>query len=571
MGAESVAELARILAEIRAGNDSTDLRDQLIDLRLSGNPEEDALLMKIGATRGWGRVVGQIRGAVKKPEPKEKGSAKSSARKPPAPQGRPRIVVSGADPRDVIRAAWRVLNDGDDEARLYQQEGRVVKVRRSDAGACIVQCGANQIRAMLNDEAQWAEIVKRDGETVEKLIPPPQWIGEMMAAAPDPGLPTLIGIASSPYLSPDRKIVYQRGYNARSRMILLEEWRDLPRYTVEEAVAVLQEWLVDFKFARDSDRCNALALFLLPFVRPAVEGPTPGHMIEAASPGSGKSLLAQVLMLPSLGVKVKASPFADSEEERRKALAAVMAAGRAAVLLDNLKGRIDSQVLEGVLTSEAWADRQLGTMAEILVPNRATWAMTSNNAEMSLDLARRCMRVRLDPGDERPYERNEWVHPDITGYTIERRRDLVGAALWLIQHWLSAGGAPPARCLNSFEAWSRIVGGVLTHAGIGGWMDDRDDLYRNADRQSEEWRVFIERWGEVHGEATVSGRQLLMLIDAVQVLQGVIGDGGDRSQMTRLGAAIGRQRGRIFGAWKVADRVYDRTGAVYQLVKVEAK
>jgi len=57
---------------------------------------------------------------------------------------------------------------------------------------------------------------------------------------------------------------------------------------------LLDELLIDFPFADEASRANALALLLLPYVRPLIVGPTPLHLITAPTQGTGKDLLAQL-------------------------------------------------------------------------------------------------------------------------------------------------------------------------------------------------------------------------------------------------------------------------------------
>lgn len=508
-------------------------------------------------------------------EDAEKAEARKSS-KPPPPEThpptsteKPRVIVNDRDPQQVIDDAWRVLSGGDDLDRIYQQEGRVVRVVTGSGGARIQPCGAGELRAMLMQAGIF--ITRRiggQGVAVDSMVPPATWIGEAMAALPDRSLPTLTALAHAPYVTASGRIVRAAGYDAESKILLLSDWSDLPAMSVRAALALIDDWLCDFRMTAASDAANARALFLLPFLRPAIAGPTPGHLIEASAPGSGKSLLAKVLLMVGTGAAPKPAPFSDAEEERRKQLAALLGAGRAAILLDNLKGKVDSPTLEGMLTSDIWSDRLLGTMGEVSIPNRAAWVMTANNAELSLDLARRSLRIRLDPGVERPYERTEWRHPDIAGYTTERRRDLIAAAVALIGAWIEGGRPGPGAMLGSYEDWSRVVGGVLACAGVPGWLEDRADLYRNADQAGEEWARFVAAWAERHADAPVNGRQLVQVATNAEVLQGTIGDGGDRSQTTRLGKAISRQRGRIFGLWRIGERGYDMNGALYRLERI---
>jgi hypothetical protein len=55
---------------------------------------------------------------------------------------------------------------------------------------------------------------------------------------------------------------------------------------------IVDDLLIDFPFVSDPDRAHAVALFLLPFVRELIAGPTLLHLIEAPTMGSGKGLLA---------------------------------------------------------------------------------------------------------------------------------------------------------------------------------------------------------------------------------------------------------------------------------------
>jgi hypothetical protein len=43
------------------------------------------------------------------------------------------------------------------------------------------------------------------------------------------------------------------------------------------------------------------------------------------------------------------------------------------------------------------SDRLLGQTRMLVLPNRATWIATANNPQLSLEIARRCIRIRLDP------------------------------------------------------------------------------------------------------------------------------------------------------------------------------
>ena len=60
---------------------------------------------------------------------------------------------------------------------------------------------------------------------------------------------------------------------------------------IERARALwLTELMGDFPFVSDAERAHALGLGLLPFLRDLISGPTPLHLIEKPSPGTGAGL-----------------------------------------------------------------------------------------------------------------------------------------------------------------------------------------------------------------------------------------------------------------------------------------
>ena len=84
---------------------------------------------------------------------------------------------------------------------------------------------------------------------------------------------------------------------------------------VRRAMNMLVEPIADFPFADAGGRALALVVMLLSFVRRHIDGPTPLHLIEKTTPGTGASLLIDVLLSPALGAniaKTSAPPLTSS-------------------------------------------------------------------------------------------------------------------------------------------------------------------------------------------------------------------------------------------------------------------
>jgi hypothetical protein len=136
------------------------------------------------------------------------------------------------------------------------------------------------------------------------------------------------------------------------------------------------------------------------------------------------------------------------------------------ILLDNIRGRLASAVIEAKSLSPVVSFRILGQSATIERPNTYLWAVTANGTEATSDLISRSLPIRLYfEGD--PRKRNFSV--DVIEYAQEHRIEILGELLGLVQRWLENGksvGNHRHRCHD----WASIIGGILDVAGLGRWF-----------------------------------------------------------------------------------------------------
>lgn len=484
----------------------------------------------------------------------------------------PAICASKRQGSVIISEAWRAVLARNNPPRLFLQAGRLVGIRRSERGAVVRQLLPVDVQSDLLRAARWIKYRKankdepsKHGWVEEDMEHPPDFVAADMHAAPIDRLPVLDGLVFAPVYDATGKLLASPGYHASGRLSYETPapFRRMDLTPDQARDIVLDEWLGDFPFALPSDRAHAIAMLLLPFVRRMVDGPTPAHLIEAPRPGSGKSLLARTLSIVSLGRHPEATPFSDNEEERRKALLTALAAGRPVVFIDNVKGRVDSPTIEGMLTATSWADRELGRIGEIVVPNYATWVITSNNADVSLDFARRSVRIRLDPQVERPEERTGFrIAEPLETWTVRNRNRLVSACLTLIDRWLEErdgkGYVYRGPCLGSFESWSQVLGGILEANGVEGFLRDRQTFREAVDTQGREWTAFVDAWAETLAQRSACApegltiAELVSLADDTGLLMSQLGDGNEKSRQIRLSKLLHRQRDGVTGTWRVA-------------------
>ena len=194
-----------------------------------------------------------------------------------------------------------------------------------------------------------------------------------------------------------------------------------------------EELFGDFPFTGAAERAHVVALLLLGFLRGMIIGPTPLHLIEKPTPGTGATLMVDAISTILTGEGASVMTEGRDDEEWRKRVTAKLRQIPSMVLIDNLRHKLDSSAMAAVLTAPFWEDRILGVSEMTRLPIRCLWIATGNNPEFSNEMARRIVRIRLDANVEQPWHRSGFRHPDLMIWVRAPRARLVSACLTLCQ------------------------------------------------------------------------------------------------------------------------------------------
>lgn len=471
---------------------------------------------------------------------------------------RPEIQINNRQLRDVIADTWQAVGQGNTKPHAFLCGGRMVRLFRAGDDCSIEAMDEDSAKTFLALMANWVRVTKNDCVDTS----PSKEIARAVISSPSSELPPLDAVVPSPVFDSEGRLIATPGYHRSGRLWYHEryglrmpevEGRPSAASVAHAKALLLDELLGDFPFADDSDKAHMVAAILLPFARRLIPGVTPLHLIEAPIAGSGKGLLVNVLAAIATGIPAAGGPLPDDDDEVRKKLSSELLAGRSLIIFDNAdnKKRLDSASLASVLTMPVWQDRMLGQTKIISVPNRAVWVLTGNNIQLTTEIARRCLRIRIDPGTDRPWLRSGFRHPELVDWVLEHRGELIHAALTLIQNWVARCKPIGNARLGSFERWSAIMGGVLETNGIPGFLSNIESLYEEADEEGAMWREFIVAWWGKYKEQWAGAGELLTLAIERDVLELVIGDKSLQSQKIRLGRALSTARGRVFGNWRL--------------------
>lgn len=474
-----------------------------------------------------------------------------------ADDGLPTIDATDQDLPRVTEQAIGALVEGNRPPALFVFGGAPTRVERDERGTPVLRpLTEDRLR---HHAARWAHWTRPGARGQILAALPPMHVVRDLLAHPDLPLPPLVRIVEAPVFDRCGTLCRMPGYAGEISGLYvapapgwgLPEVPDAPTNAEVAAARVLlrDDLLGDFPFVGDAEAAHAIALLLLPFARDLITGPTPMHLIEKPAPGTGGGLLVDALLWSAIGRSVPVMTEGRDEDEWRKRLTAKLVASPTVILIDNLRRRLDSPALSGALTATVWEDRILSVSSTMRVPVRCVWIATGNNPALSNEITRRTIRIRLDAGVDRPWLREGFRHPDLRDWMTVERTALVRAALILVQSWLVAGRPMGNRTMGQYESWARVMGGILEHVGIPGFLGNLTDFYAESDAESSMWTAFVLAWADKYSDRAAGVADLFALLSDDVTLD--LGDKGERSQRTRLGKLIGSMRDRVFAGYRI--------------------
>lgn len=314
------------------------------------------------------------------------------------------------------------------------------------------------------------------------------------------GVPVLKAVVNLPVARADGSIHNALGLDESTGLYLQGVQHREPRYLspAQRSAVFGRIWSLfeGFPFATRADRSCYFAALLTTAIRPTIET-APAFLINTSTPGTGKTKLAECLMIAADASKA-AKAFPDEPEEQAKVISSVLKAAPRGVLFDNVIGTIKPTGAFCVAsTSAEYEARVMGTDVMQVRENRAVWVLTGNNVRLAGDVVRRVLAVTLD-APENPEFRRFSFDPVLT---LERSAtDLRLALLDLIYTW-DVDGKPYRDAIGgfaSFEPWSQIVRPVCMWLGLGDPLDVIGTA-RDLDPASEKLELMMDAWEKRFG------------------------------------------------------------------------
>jgi hypothetical protein len=350
---------------------------------------------------------------------------------------------------------------------------------------------ANRLAAHVNRNVSFTRVV---GDDIRFILVKSD-IARQLADAPEMchNARELRGIITVPTPNAYGELITTPGYDRESRYAYIPDGVevDVPEWPsaaqVKHAAELVTRPFAEFPFEHGADgMANAVGFMITPALHLLVPGHRKCVLIEANQQASGKSHIANGARIVYGGAM---HPMPEGDAEMKKSITAILSAPGSVIYFDNARGRMSYPSFEALLTAERWASRILGSSRTVDLANDRVWAITSNNADPTRDLARRALRIRIrtdaDPAKKR------FTIRDLDGWFAEYRSEYLSAVLTLVRAWVVAGQpTPDDNESDSFSVWRRAVRGIQQVAGLPGLFDAEWTRVLESE-EDEEWHAFL--------------------------------------------------------------------------------
>ena len=415
---------------------------------------------------------------------------------------------------------------------------------------------------LLNQAVAWERYNQKEKEW-KPTDPPTQVAAVILSRAALSRLPNIAGVITTPTLRPDGSVLAEPGYDPATRLYLVHDpalrMPEMPKCPTRNdaglALDGLQQLLAEFPFVGEVDRAVALSAIITAVVRGAISV-APMHAFRAATAGSGKSFLADLVSSVASGRPCPVMAASEKEDETEKRLVGLLLAGVPIISLDNVNGELGGDLLCQAIERPLVRVRSLGTSEITEIESRAMLLATGNALRVRGDMTRRTLLCGLDPKMERPELRS--FNADPVADVLQDRGRYVAACLTIVRAFLHAGKPGGLSPMASFEEWNAWVRGALLWLGCGDPAASMEDA-REDDPELSELRDVLGPWKDAIGVGqgitirdldALSARYVVRTTANVDLEQLEYPD--LRDALMHLGGERGTLNGKRLGQWLMA-------------------
>lgn len=264
----------------------------------------------------------------------------------------------------------------------------------------------------------------------------------------------------------DTKLVVITGYDLESGVLAAgEPPQDM---SLNDARKLLDEITADFKYTTPADRARHLASIITPalVLGGLLGGRAPIDLSEANESQAGKGYKNKVVSalynMKLRTITQRKSGVGGIEESFSSALIA----GAPIISLDNMRGKVDLPAIESFITEDTYQARIPYSADVEIDARRIVLMMTSNKAEITIDLGNRSSITRILKQPD-GYQFQQYAEGDILDHVCANQPRYLGAVFAIVKAWHSAGKLRTTETRHDFRRWATVLDWIVQNL-LGG-------------------------------------------------------------------------------------------------------
>ena len=188
--------------------------------------------------------------------------------------------------------------------------------------------------------------------------------------------------------------------------------------------------------------------------------------------------------------------------------AQALLSGRPFVMIDNLRGRLDSQLLEMALTAGGHIPCRTPGRAEIMVDVRHVFhLLTSNGVETTADFANRSSIIRLRKRPRHSFR--QFDEGDLLSHVAANQNYYLACVFSVIGQWKAHGKQSTGDTRHDFREWARTLDWIVQKIfGLAPLLDGHEAAQRRVSNPAITWlrlvALAVESAGRLGEDLTAS-------------------------------------------------------------------
>jgi len=373
---------------------------------------------------------------------------------------KPTVVVPGGSVT-ISQSAEELYGHIAPHEKLFLRDGNVYQLLEKHGQKVLELLKPASACSKFEEFVNFGKWIK-DDEGKPKLVPTvlnKEAAEKYLAAAAVDLLPEIRGMINCPILvERDGELhIVQNGYDPVTKLFVSSAVQLRP-VTLENAIFYLKGVLQEFDFQTAADRSRAVASLITPAMKFGgfLKNPIPADVAEADQSQAGKThrqIITAAIYNEKVNLVIKKEGGGVGSLD--ESFGTCLVEGRPFIQFDNVRGKMNSQLLESFLTATGpFPARPAYSKTVSIDPSKFAIFINSNGYEATKDLSNRSSIIRIKKRPGHPFK-------DMLGFVKQAQPVFLASVFAVIEEWHGRGKPKTTDTRHDFREWSQTLDWIV--------------------------------------------------------------------------------------------------------------